>query len=158
MAILNTFTQPMGTKASLYSLASSNGLTVGQVYFLTDEQRLVVAVTTNTFQAMFGGMLNVFCSGKPATSEVIGGAIFPVAGAIVAGSCVAKATVAATASTIFTIAKDGTAVGTITFAAGATLGTVSITAGNLTANQNVTITAPSSPDATLANISFLVRA
>lgn len=147
-----------GTKANLNTLAASNGLLVGQVYFLTDEQRLVVATATNAYQAMFGGMLSGFCSGKPAASEVVAGAIFPVAGAVNAGNCVAKATVAATASTVFTITKDGAALGTITFAAGATLGTFSITAANLTANQHVTITAPATPDATLANISFLVRA
>lgn len=147
-----------GTKASLNTLASSNGLLVGQVYFLTDEQRLVVATSANAYQSMFGGMVSGFCSGKPAASEVVAGAIFPVAGTIVAGSCVAKATVAATASTVFTIAKDGTTVGTITFAAGATLGTISISSGAITALQNVTITAPATPDANLANISFLVRA
>lgn len=99
-----------------------------------------------------------FCSGKPAASEVVGGAIFPVATTITQANCRAVATVAATASTVFTIAKDGTSVGTITFAAGATLGTISVTSGAITALQNVTITAPATADATLANISFLVRA
>ena len=99
-----------------------------------------------------------FCSGKPAASEVVGGAIFPTATTITQANCSAKATIAATASTVFTIAKDGTTVGTITFSASATTGTVSITAGSITALQHVTITAPSTPDATLANISFLVRA
>lgn len=98
------------------------------------------------------------CSGKPAASEFIAGQIFPVACTITAGNCRAVATVAATASTVFTIRKDTTTVGTITFAAGATLGTVSISSGAITALQNVTLEAPATPDATLANISFLVRA
>lgn len=147
-----------GTKAALNSLASSNGLLVGQVYFLTDEQRLVVATAVNAYQSMFGGMLSGFCSGKPAASEVVAGAIFPVTGSITQANCVAKATVAATGSTVFTIFKDTTQVGTITFAASATLGTISITSGAITANQHVTIVAPATADGTLANISFLVRA
>lgn len=101
---------------------------------------------------------STFVSGKPGTSEVVGGQIFPVATTITQANCRAVATVAATASTVFTIAKDGTTLGTITFAAGATLGTISITSGAVTALQNVTITAPATADATLANISFLVRA
>lgn len=101
--------------------------------------------------------ISAFCSGKPSANEVVGGLIAPVATTIVAARCVAKATVAATASTIFTISKDGAVVGTITFAAGSAQGTVTITSGAVNALQNVTITAPANPDATLANISFLVR-
>lgn len=101
---------------------------------------------------------STFCSGKPSASEVIGGQIFPVATTIVQANCRAVATVAATASTVFTIRKDAVNLGTITFAAGATLGTISITSGTVAALQNVTITAPATPDATLANLTFLVRA
>jgi hypothetical protein len=102
--------------------------------------------------------LSVFCSGNPDANEVIGGAIMPVAFTVTQGNCVAKATVAATASTVFTILKDGVTVGTCTFAAAATTGTFSITAGGIAANQHLYIQAPTTPDATLANISMLVRA
>ena len=106
----------------------------------------------------FDTKLSAFCSGKPAASEVVAGAIAIVGHTITQANCVAKATVAATASTVFTIAKDGTTVGTITFAAAGTTATISITSGVITAAQNITITAPATPDTTLANISFLVRA
>jgi len=38
-----------GTKAALDGLAAANGLLIGQVYFLTDEQRLVVAHAVNAY-------------------------------------------------------------------------------------------------------------
>jgi hypothetical protein len=168
------------TKSSLTSLVSSSGLNVGQLYYVTDEARVVIATATNAYSehakksevallagAAFTGAISApnfmtnmsaFCSGLPTASEVVAGAIFPVATTITQANCVAKATVAATSSTVFTIAKDGTTVGTITFASSGTTGTISITSGSITALQNVTITAPGTADATLANISFLVRA
>lgn len=41
-----------GTRANLDALAGSSGLIVGQVYVITDESRLAVAITASTYQAM----------------------------------------------------------------------------------------------------------
>lgn len=41
---------PRGTRAALVSLAGTSGLLPGQVYVLTDEARLAVALTTSTFE------------------------------------------------------------------------------------------------------------
>lgn len=43
------YRHPRGTKAALDGLAAANGLLIGQVYFLTDEQRLVVAHAVNAY-------------------------------------------------------------------------------------------------------------
>ena len=39
-----------GTRAALVALAGANGLKPGQVYVLTDEDRLAVALTVSTFE------------------------------------------------------------------------------------------------------------
>jgi hypothetical protein len=65
----------------------------------------------------------------------------------------ALADTAATASTTFTIKQGSTTVGSIVFAAGSAVGTVSLTATvNLAAGDKLTIVAPASPDATLADL------
>lgn len=43
------YSHPRGTKAALDTLAASNSLVVGQVYFLTDENKLVIATSTSTY-------------------------------------------------------------------------------------------------------------
>lgn len=66
-----------------------------------------------------------------------------------------RAEVAATASTVFTIRKNGASVGTATFAAGATSATFSVASTvSLAAGDTLSITAPASTDATLAGVSF----
>lgn len=69
----------------------------------------------------------------------------------------AVASVAATASTVFTVTKNGSSIGTITFAISATTGTFTTSGGSaqtLAAGDVLAIVAPSTPDATLANVGF----
>ena len=40
-----------GTRAALNTLASGSGLKPGQIYVLTDESRIAVALTSNAYQA-----------------------------------------------------------------------------------------------------------
>lgn len=42
---------PRGTLAALNALAAGNGLLPGQIYLVTDQSRLVVALTVSTYQA-----------------------------------------------------------------------------------------------------------
>lgn len=68
-------------------------------------------------------------------------------------TCFAKATTAATAATVFTILKNGSAAGTITFAISGTTGTwASSGAQSFAAGDILSITGPGTPDATLADI------
>ena len=66
---------------------------------------------------------------------------------------------AATAQAVFTIKLDGVQVGTITFAIGATTATFATTSGVLAIEPGevLLIQAPSSPDATLADIGFTLK-
>ena len=74
----------------------------------------------------------------------------------------AKALTAATATTVFTVKKgtiaSPTTVGTFTFSAAGTVAAVSITAGAIASGDIVWIEAPATPDATLADIVFTLRA
>lgn len=69
----------------------------------------------------------------------------------------ATADTAATASTVFSIKKNGTSIGTITFASSGTTGTFATTGSTVetfAAGDVLSIVAPGSADATLADISF----
>ncbi len=69
------------------------------------------------------------------------------------------ASVAATASTVFSIEKNGTPFGTATFAAAATICTFVAASGAsfVAAMDILTVVAPATPDATLANIGFMFK-
>lgn len=76
------------------------------------------------------------------------------------GGSIAKAVTAATAQTIFAIKKNGTDVGTIEFAAAATDGTFTST-GNTAVSFEIgdvmSVHAPSTADATLADIGYTFK-
>lgn len=109
------------------------------------------------FTYFFGGAQNprgiqAFVAGAPGSSEVVGGEIAPYALNASAAASSAKAGTAATASTVITIKKDGATMGTITFGAGSSTGTISISSPSITQGQLVTFEAPATADATLANL------
>lgn len=77
-------------------------------------------------------------------------------GTIAGLSCISggSAKTAATGSPVFTIYQNGTAVGTITWAAAATTPTLATTSGAafaLSVGDIITITGPATPDTTLSN-------
>ncbi len=95
-------------------------------------------------------------SGKSTAGEVVPG-FSPYAFVSTAARSFARARVAATASTVFTVKRNGTTVATVTFAAGATLGVWS--AGVTWADGDfATLEAPATADATLADITIGARA
>lgn len=94
--------------------------------------------------------------GKTAAGEVYPG-VSPYAFTSTVARSVARARVAATASTVFVVKKNSAQVATITFAAGATVGVWS--ASVVWADGDfATVEAPATPDATLADITLGARA
>lgn len=65
-----------------------------------------------------------------------------------------KAITAATASTAFDIQKNGTSIGTLTFAASGTSATFSVTSTSFAAGDVLTVVAPATQDTTLADLSI----
>lgn len=158
------YKQPRGTRAALNTKQGNGTLAAGQVYSVTDESgRLVVATATNDYTDMALKSelapkgLEIFCSGKPAASEVIGGGIAPYAMTLSAANTVFKSIGAATASTTLVIKLNGTQIGTAVFAAAATVATVTLTSTAVALNDSLTVHAPATADATLSDITGLLR-
>ena len=96
-------------------------------------------------------------AGSPAASQIVERYIFATGVTFPAGlgGSYGAAGTAATAATVFTIAKNGTAMGTMQFAAGSTAATFTMaSAVTFTAGDVLTIAAPATPDATLANLAW----
>lgn len=104
--------------------------------------------------------VGTFFSGKPTASEKVialkTATAFTLAASL-EGSLVA-ATTAATASTVFTLKKNGTQVNTITFAAAGTTATFgAFGAVTFAIGDVLTVEAPATPDATLADIMITLK-
>src|SRR5579862_5256794 len=96
-------------------------------------------------------------AGSPAASQIVERYIFaaPVSFPAGLGGSYGTAGSAATAAASFAIAKNGAAVGTMAFAAGAASATFTMaTATPFAAGDVLTIVAPATPDATLANLAW----
>lgn len=102
--------------------------------------------------------IGTYVAGAPSANEVLLKYVFTRAVTFAdefAGSR-AHAGTAATASTVFIVKKNGSSVGTVTFSASGTTGAF-VTTGttvSFAAGDYLELVAPSSPDSTLANISF----
>lgn len=108
-----------------------------------------------------GARVGTFFTSAPTASEVVMSYIFADAVDFpdeFLGS-LAKAGTAATASTVFDVKKNGTNVGTITFAASGTAGTFATTGTTVAfaAGDVLAVVAPASPDATLAGVSLTFK-
>jgi hypothetical protein len=134
---------------SAYQVAVVNG-------FIGTEQEWL-----DSLQGSGGGTtvrgLQGYRGGQPTANEVISAGKAPYGFTISAANSAAQATVVATAQTIFLIRRGATQIGTITFSAGSAVGVVAITLPTIAQNDFVTIVAPSTPDATLANIAISLR-
>lgn len=100
-------------------------------------------------------LVHAFVSGRTGNAALIA-AILPSVtchfAAALAGSR-AKAGVAATAAAVFSVRKNGTEVGTITFPAGATAGDFAAAAAiDLVNTDELTVVGPATADATLADL------
>lgn len=94
-------------------------------------------------------------SGKTTAGEAYPG-LAPYAFASTVARSFARARVAATASTVFTVKRNGTTVATVTFAAGATVGVWSA-AVTWADGDFAVLESPATADATLADITIGAR-
>lgn len=144
-----------GTTASGAAYAIIHNFSPLAATLLASINALVTAYTTGT-QAY---ELPAYVAGTPGASQVVLERLFAITVTLPASltGSLAKAGTAATASTTFTIAKNGLAIGTLVFAASATVPTVSFaSAVTFLAGDVLTVTAPATPDATLANIAVVL--
>ena len=104
--------------------------------------------------------LALYVNGKPRPGETVLRHVFSGTGITFpagAASSAASADVAATAETIFTIARNGVSVGSISFAAASSEGVFTWAADTACVQDDVlTIIAPNPRDATLSNISITI--
>lgn len=89
--------------------------------------------------------------GKPTASQLLMRYHAARGGIITDG--VASSSTPPTADYTLTVRRNGTGIGTISWAAGATTGTVAISPGAYSADDIITITAPATVDATFADAS-----
>jgi hypothetical protein len=105
--------------------------------------------------------ITLWQEGKPDADQVMLKVKLPRAVAFASnfgGSTTAPADTAATAETVFSITKNGTEVGTITYAIGGTTGTFASTgAVSFALGDVLTIVAPSAQDATLEGIAICLK-
>ena len=123
----------------------------------------LAGLTPTTYALTGGGAVEApaFVSGawagSPAASQIVERYIFaaPVSFPAGLGGSYGTAGSAATAGASFAIAKNNAAVGTMAFAAGAASATFTMaTATPFAAGDVLTIVAPATPDATLANLAW----
>jgi hypothetical protein len=97
--------------------------------------------------------------GKPANGDTIASVVavraFTVASGL-AGSY-AKAGTAATGSSVFTVYKNGASIGTFTFGANGTVASFAGAGASFAAGDVLTLIAPSTQDATLADIAWTLN-
>jgi hypothetical protein len=111
---------------------------------------LVPATTPYDLYASFEGIP----SSMQVCARFVSGRKFTIPAAL-SGSQ-ATATVAATAPAVFSITKNGISFGSITYAAGSTIGVFTGSAETFAPGDNITIIAPTTPDATLSTLSFVL--
>jgi hypothetical protein len=104
--------------------------------------------------------VGLYAAGKPAASAILMRFVFNrvISTAINLAGSVASLGTAPTASAAFSLTKNGSAIGTLNFAAGATSGTFTVAAAqNFVSGDVLAITAPGTADSTLSDLSVTLN-
>jgi hypothetical protein len=168
-----SFTVPAVGATNTVTLADASWVVVGQMLYADTAGggpglpwALQVTAQTGNFVTLLnpsssagGGLpydVALYAAGKPNASALVLRFVFNrivAFGINLTGSTASVGTVP-TASTVFALAKNGTSIGTLTFAAATATGTFSVAvAPNFVSGDVLTVTAPSTPDTTLADLS-----
>jgi hypothetical protein len=128
-------------------------LTPGQIKAMVAQDTRLTELTAGTAPP-FSAMLYV--AGAPTAGEVVARLAMPygVSFASAFAGSVARTVTAATASAAFNVTKNGSGIGSISFAAASTAGTFAGAAGSFVLGDVLGVTAPASADATLADVSI----
>lgn len=152
-----TFTLAGADQAGLYVMSRHAVKPVSSTIFFYDDTQHPASSTPQA--AVLPYVVSLYADGTVDSNETLLfhpaalGFTIPAGGA----GTFAKALVAATGSTVLSLKKNGTSIGTITFEAGATTGTVAVAADAVFVPGDVlSMTGPLSADATLANIGFTI--
>lgn len=150
-----------------YTYVEGGTINAGSGYVLTTNDPITVGSTSLSFTKINTTAvptipydIATYCSGKPTASEKVLALKAATSFNFVANlvGSVASASTAATASTVFSVRKNGTQFNTITFAAAGTSGTfASSSAQTFAVGDVLEIIAPASADATLADIMFTLK-
>ena len=149
-----TMSGTTGTAITNATLANT-GVTAGTYHSVTVDAKGRVTAGTNP-STIFD--VCQFINGKPFATETVVKIIAPRAISIPANMTGSyfKSAVAATASTVLTVYKNGVSVGTVTFASAGTTGTVLTTAISMVAGDILTVVTPSTIDATFADFACTI--
>lgn len=155
MARVNTIRPLKTTKANLDTQATANNLKDGEMYFISDLNRLAVGTGVNTYVYTSIRGVSGYYGGKPVGSQIIMSARAPYAFSLLQANCSIELDIAATASTVFAIKNGVTTIGTGTVAAAGTVATMSISTPAIAKGNRITVVGPASADATAAGITML---
>jgi hypothetical protein len=145
----NTTGFPVGA-ISLYSITTGTTTVSAYTDYRSYQPAGVAIAGSNPYDVL------TFFPGAPTNSQLMTRVIVPraVTFPVSLTGSYASSTVAATGATTLTLARNGTSIGTVNFAAGATAGTFTFASPVTTAAGDVlTLTNQATADATLANIS-----
>ncbi len=141
-------------------------LVTGQLYYNATDDVMYIRDSLGTWQPMavitsgYRPIIPVYITGNIAAGEMVVQYVAPqqIVLPINFSDSTGYANVAPTATAVFSVLKNGTVVGTVTFLAGQNVATfVAVAPTTLDIGDRLTITAPTSQDATLDQVSFTFR-
>lgn len=146
------------TKLATERKISITGGATGEAYFDGSKDINIDVIVPPPQASNIPNDVSASIFGKPADAEYLIRLSPAVRAFVLDGTGSASCGTAASAEAVLTVYKNGVSVGTITFSAGATLGTLSIpSAVTIAIGDRISIVCPATADATLADIDVTLK-